>query len=166
MKKTAAEYQQAYRERQRERELAELDGADGLLKKPFFQFLAEHEGEEIGQWWFNLEWAGIPESAIPRFEDDTDHDRRPEEGEIDRGSIGRAERIVGNFLDASRILAKAIHAYKREQITDVIAQIESSDLTDPGKRKEGLARIVKLTKLRDRLDKETRETFPKWRWHQ
>ena len=110
-----------------------------------------------------LEWAGVDPRGIPTFEadDDPEHSEQLGDGPT-RGSIGRAERMVGCFLDAASELASTINKYKKREIDRAIAEIETSDLSDPSTRKHALKEVVRLNKLRDRLSKQVRWTIPQW----
>lgn len=136
------------------------DPTDELAEKRFYEYLAEdqrHWGMAVA----NLEIAGL---TVPEFADDSDDEWSAEiYDEPFRGSIGRAERMVGLLLDAAIDCASAIKAYKCQLIDAAIAKIEQSDLTDPDARKQALAEIVHLNKLRDQLDKNVRWELPQWR---
>ncbi|MCF6370967.1 hypothetical protein [Rhizobium halophilum] len=110
--------------------------------------------------WY-LETAGI---AIPDYAvaGDSDPEWKEEDGP-NRGSIGRAERIVGLLLDAAGALAGQINQYKTDEINARITELEQADLNDPDVRKQALADIVTLTKIRDQLQKQVRWTLPQWR---
>ena len=155
---TQAEIQKRYRERLKAEKAKAPERTDEVLRRPFFQFLAEH-----GKWLNDADPA-LTDVGItpPEFDDDVD-EFWERYGEIDRGSIGRAERMVGAFLDSAVALASDINRYKREEITRAITTIEQSDLTDPAARKKALAEMVRLTKLRDRLNKQVRWTLPEWK---
>ncbi|KAA3450277.1 hypothetical protein C7I87_11545 [Mesorhizobium sp. SARCC-RB16n] len=158
MVKTPAEYQRAYR--QRKAELARLGGdpTDNLAKEPFNEFLP-HDGnwaviEEV------LDCVGV---MPPTFDADTDDQWQEAWDEPYRGSIGRAERMVGAFLDAASGLADAIARFKRKEIDRAIAELESADMTNAATKKEALAEIVRLNRIRDQLDKQVRWSLPQWK---
>ena len=162
MAKTAAEYQKAYRERKAERAKLAGDPTDSIAKAKFYEFL----GKDVT--WkddvlYPLEWAGISPDAFPSFADDSDPDHNPETDGPYRGSIGRAERMVGMLLDVASGMASTINRYKRQEIDQAIARLEKSDLSDPATRKKALAEVVRLNKIRDQLDKQVRWAIPQWR---
>ncbi|BCH60420.1 hypothetical protein RvVAR0630_30440 [Agrobacterium vitis] len=159
MVKTAAEYQRAYRERLKEREKEAVGNADEAFKMPFHEFMADHWSDVTTY----LEWSGV--DVLPDYAADGDHDPDWVE-ETDgpyRGALGRAERMVGHYLDAANTLAMWINRYKEQEINARIAELEASDLNDPDARKQALADIVKLTKYRDQLSKQVRWTLPQWK---
>ena len=162
MAKTAAEYQRKYRERKAERAKQAGDPIDAFAAVKFHEYLLNDGGwnDEV---LYPLEWAGISPDAVPAFDNDEDPDHNPETDGPYRGSIGRAERMVGMFLDAASGLASVINRYKRQQIDAAIADLENADLADPAAKKQALADIVRLNQLRDRLDKQVRWSLPQWK---
>lgn len=158
--KTPADYQREYRERKKERLRLAGDPTDAITKVPFNEYLPED-----GNWSsvaYALEWAGINSDGIPQFETDDDPGYLEGDSEPNRGSIGRAERMVGCLLDAATELAGIIARYKRKEIADRIHEIETGDLSDPATRKQALHDIVRLKKMLDQLDKQVRRTLPQW----
>ena len=155
MKKTPAQYQREYRQRLKDRAKLASDPTDAIAKRPF----SEGDPWQVMDWY--LETAGI---TIPDYSaaGDADPEWREEDGP-NRGSIGRAERIVGSLLDAAGALAGEINQYKTEEINARIAELEQADLSDPDIKKQALADIVTLTKIRDQLQKQVRWTLPQWR---
>jgi len=150
----------------RERKLREArragDPTDTLPGPKFFEYV-----NESGDWTeveYYLDWLGIASSAWPQFSNDEDpgYLEGVDEGPY-RGSIGRAERMVGFFLDAAINLASSINDYKKKKIDDAIKALESSDMTDPEQRKLALQEIVRLNKLREQLIKKVRWELPQWR---
>jgi hypothetical protein len=156
---TNAERQRRHYYRTKQMLRQQPDDTAEILETAFCDFLRDH-----GKAWRDEAVQALDEVGIvpPAFGDDSDEHWHLY-GEEDRGSIGRAERMVGAFLDSASALAKAINDYKREEITRAITAIEQSDLTDPAARKKALAEMVRLTKLRDRLDKQVRWTLPEWK---
>lgn len=159
MVKTPAEYQRAYRERLRAQEKQAVGAADHAFKEPFHEYMADH--------WLDvttyLEWIGVED--IPDFAGDGDNDPQWN-AETDgpyRGALGRAERMVGFFLDAASDLADHINDYKLKEIDSRIAELEAADLSDPDARKQALAESVRLTKYRDQLQKKVRWTLSQWK---
>jgi hypothetical protein len=157
MAKTAAEYQRAYRERKAEQAKLAGDPTD-VIKKTTFDLAFQQADFSVAD--ASLASVGID---APTFDADTDDQWLAEWGIPYRGSIGRAERMVGAFLDAATELSTIINAYKRKEIADRIQEIETSDLSDPNTRKQALADIVRLQKMLEQLDKQVRWTFPQWK---
>lgn len=159
MVKTPAEYQRAYRERLRAQEKQAVGAADHAFKEPFHEFMADFWNDVTT----HLEWAGIKE--IPDFiaDGDTDPEWNAETDGPYRGALGRAERMVGQYLDAASTLAGYINRYKLNEIDSRIAELEAADLSHPDARKQALAESVRLTKYRDQLQKQVRWTLPQWK---
>lgn len=165
MAKSAKELKRASRQRMERDARMAGDPTDALTSQPFFRFIEGNTVWEAGV--DNLAIAGLAE---PKFVDDKPEDwtadwTEAEYGERFRGSIGRAERMVGLLLDAAVDFARTINTYKREAIDSAIAKIEASDLTDPEVKSRALAEVVRLTKMRDQLDKNVRWELPQWRVH-
>lgn len=159
---TPAEKQKRYRERKREQERLAGDPTDAIAKRSFSDFIqADLDSFQVNVL-YQLEWAGINPDAVPTFEKDDDPDHDPQTDGPYRGSIGRAERMVSMLMDAGRGLAYLIRDYKREEIDRAIAEIEQADMTDPAVKKKALADIVRLTKMRERLDKDARVPMPQY----
>ena len=170
-----AEAQQRWRERQKQKRLEALklpDATQGedLYRQPFFS------SRELEANWSNVELcldlAGI---EAPDFSDDSgpkslndvyegaakDAGDKPYDGA--QTSLARAEVVIGCLIDAASEMASIVNAYKRREIAERISEIEESDMSDPLQRKNALDQMVRLTKLRDQLDKSIRWTFRKWK---
>jgi hypothetical protein len=171
---TPAEKQRAYRERQKAEKKAGLrraDGAADVFKTPFFEFLGDF-CYSSSDFVVALDLAGI---QPPQFEDD----RGPEAYTLDaglpppddgfypftnaKGSLGRAEVMVGCLIDAAADLAAQVNAYKRSEIKARLAEIEASDLSEPKAKKAALKEAARLNKMLDQLDRQVRWTFPQWK---
>lgn len=157
MAKTPAEYQRAYRARKAEQAKQLGDPTDQIAKRPFNEYLPED-----GNWSTAQESLGCVGVEAPTFDADTDDDWDEEWGVPYRASIGRAERMVGAFLDAATELAGIINRYKRREIEARIADLEAADLTDPAVRRQALADIARLTRMSDQLEKQVRWTLPQF----
>ncbi|MCD1634537.1 hypothetical protein K7H91_12215 [Martelella mediterranea] len=173
MAKTATERSREMR-RRREQELKLLlDSSYPFLKQPFFEWIGEKR--DGGDWEAGLQHFDLSALVRPEFEDDSGP--HSIDGEFERGwqdnpadnlylgyegSIGRAERLVDDLIGAAHCFASVINRYKKEQITERIKEIEASDLTDPGTRKQALKDIVRLQKMLERLEKQTRHAFPEY----
>jgi hypothetical protein len=160
---TPAEKQRRYRERKKAEQKLAGDMTRPFLKEPFFVAAAKDPnwaGVEA-----NLDLAGF---ELPTFQDDSGPKSFTgtfdEDGTYDNysGSIGRAEIMLGGLLDTVTELAGIINRYKRKEIADRIHEIETADLSDPEKRIQALADIVRLKKMLDQLDRQVRWGFPQW----
>ncbi|TGS92706.1 hypothetical protein EN814_23990 [Mesorhizobium sp. M2D.F.Ca.ET.171.01.1.1] len=158
MAKTSAEYQRAYRQRKAELAKRAGDPTDKVATQPFSEFLANDGNwpviEEV------LDRVGV---TPPVFDSDTDDQWQEQWEEPYRASIGRAERMVGAFLDAASGLASAIARYKRHEIDRAIADLEASGLNDAASRKAALSQIMRLNRVREQLDRQVRWTLPQWK---
>lgn len=161
MRKSWAEYKRESRRRERERKRNEADETFDALSKPFSEFLADgHRFDEVAVY---LEWAGIDGDALPSFEDDTDPEHDPENDPPNRGSLGRAERMVGMFMDAASELARLINEYKRKEISARIQELENSSSLDAHARQKARGEIDRLKRMLNHLNKQVRWTFPQWK---
>lgn len=148
-------------ESKRQREKLAGDPTHGITKRPFSDYLPE-DGNWESDVLYPLEWAGISPDHLPTFDADHDPEHDPDNDGPYRGSIGRAERMVGMLLDAASGLAGIINRYKRQEIDRAIAELEHADLSDPTSKKQALSEIVQLNKMRERLDKQVRRTLPQY----
>lgn len=167
---TPAEKQKRYRDRQRAKKEVELkrpESIDGksLYKQPFYEWLEDDDSWSCAV--MNFDIAGI---EPPLFHDDSDP--QSFEGEIEKsdgplapggGSLARAEILVGQLIDAAGEIAESINNYKRHELKMRISELEQRDLSDPAIRKQALADIVRLQKMRDQLSKRVRFTFQQWK---
>jgi len=161
---TALERKRNQLQRQREAEEKLPDRTYPFLAIPFFKYLVDDPN------WSGIEMAfDMMGLAAPSFDDDSGPKSgtgEPEEFspfEGYQGSIGRAEVMVGQLLDAATELAGIINIYKVAEITARLAELANSDLSDPAAKKQALADIVRLTKIRERLDKRVRWNLPQWK---
>lgn len=159
MVKTAAEYQRAYRERLKAQERQAVAVADDAFKAPFHEFMADFWNDVMTY----VEWSGVKEIPDYVADGDTDPDWSPETDGPNRGALGRAERMVGLYLDAATTLAGYVNRYKVQEINARIAEFEAVDLAAPETRKQAVADIVRLTKFRDQLSKQARISLPQWK---
>lgn len=173
MAMTNAEKVRAHRERKKAQEQVRAKQAERLsiFDQPAEPFYRWYEGGSDFQ--MCLDIAGI---EAPAIEDDSDP--KSATGEIEpifadnpedspyynaKGSLARAEIMVGALISATVELADLINRYKRKEITARIHEIETSNLSDPDTRKQALADIVRLKKMLDQLNKQVRWTFPQWK---
>ena len=145
------------------------DSSYPFLHRPFFDWLKDNAENNWHIFYAEILAAGFD---APEFLDDsgpssfdgayegglTGTDEDPYAGY--EGSIGRAESIVDHLLSSASLLALVIQEYKLEQLDDRIAEIENADLSDPDKRKGALADMVKMAKIREQLQKQTRYQVP------
>jgi len=135
------------------------------FRAPFFQFFTE-QTEGASNWVQYFDLAGL---EAPEITDDSDPKSlmgQLEEYEPYKGyerSIGRAEIMLAALLDSAGELASIINRYKQKEITDRIHEIETQELSKPETRKKAISNLVRLSKMRDKLDKKVRWTFPQWK---
>lgn len=157
--------------RQMEREKAALkalsDSTYPYLATPFFKWVkgsdweaAEHDINAAGMCMPVLDDHSGPRSFDGEVERGATPDWHPYTGY--EGSIGRAESMVDYMIQALSQMTAAINTYKSEQIDARIAELESADLSTPEAKKQALADIVRLTKMREHLAKSVRVSFPQW----
>lgn len=161
MAKDSAQRVREYRARKEREARQKGDPTDRLPGRKFYEYM-----EETGRWSdlaAYLDWLEIDSSAWPAFKDDKDTGYSEGDDEPNRGSIGRAERMVGLFLDAAIVLSEIVSDYKKEKIDQAIKEIENSDLSDPADRKKALREIVRLNKYKDQLSKNVRRELQQWR---
>ena len=164
-----AEAQRRWRQRQKEKKKSDLiqsGDSSEVFQMPFFQTVGELSFSSDFADAFEI--AGIP---TPDFADD----RGPEAYSLDtgaeeagvfneaKGSLGRAEIMVGCLITAALDLARHVNAYKRAEIKARLAEIETSELSDPETKKAALQDATRLNKMLDQLDKQVRWTFPAWK---
>lgn len=168
MAKSATERSRELRERERVQLRLMPDSTYPFLKTPFYRWApgtdwdgAEHDINAAGMNMPNLTSDVGPASFDGQVEQGTTGDWHPFAGY--EGSIGQAEAMVDYLLDAVDQMTTAINVYKVEEISDRIAELEQSDLTDPEAKKQALADIVRLTKMKDHLAKGVRVSLPQWK---
>lgn len=172
---TPAEKQRRYRERQKEKRQSpeekwmRPDATHPFLRQPFYEWAGDDDvdWQEVT---FPLGLVGIEFRPFNDDSDPTDVTAVFDEWGTDegyyakyKGSVGRAELTVTALLDAAIALAYKLNQYKLEQINRAIADLEASDLSDPVAKKRALADIVRLTKIRGRLEKHVRPTMAEWK---
>ena len=170
---TNAEKVRAHRARKKAQEKIRAKQAErvSIFEHPRIPFYRWYEGASDFQ--MCLDIAGI---EAPEIEDDSDpksatgeiellFENNPEESPYfeAKGSLARAEIMVGALLSATVELADLINRYKREEISNRIKTIEASDLTQPNNREQAFTEVVRLKKMLDQLDKNVRWAFPQWK---
>lgn len=158
--------------KQVERERAYLralpDSTYPFLKTPFHRWAsgtdwdnAEHDINAAGMDMPVLTDEKGPRSKDGEVEAGASDDWHPYAGY--EGSIGQAESMVDYLLDALSQMTTAINIYKMEELSDRIAELEQADLSDPEAKKQALADIVRLTKMKEHLSKSVRVSLPQWK---
>jgi len=157
---TNAEKVRRYQERKRVRLESAPDLTRPYLATPFHEYMTN------GGWSDVQSPLGLIGLAFQPFTDDSgarelaasidDVEARYKFYDRYAGSVGRAEFIVGNLLDAAVELAKHINAYKKQQLDEAIERLSRDLPADVTARKDALAELVKLTKLREQLDTSRR----------
>lgn len=160
---SAAERKRRQRERQAQERAAQLDAVVPYLRKPFFEYLKEHESG-----WFNVEFnfahMGI---EAPEFVDDSGPVPPEGAGEMDifrgrDGSIGRAEVMIEHMLDAAIELAQLVNDYKSEAVSNRMSELVKADLGNEPQKRAAIEEAVKLEELRKRLQRKYRLNIPSW----
>lgn len=165
---SAKERKRRQMERQREQLEEMSDSTYPFLRKPFYKYL-EEEPE-----WTNVDMCfdllGI---NAPMIEDDRgpkdfaspgvfDEDTLEEQFGRYPGSIGRAEMMIGILLDAVANMAFVVNTYKKEELRRRLAEIEEGEFADPASRKQALDDAVRIRKMLEVLEKQTRRTLHQW----
>lgn len=153
---TPAEKQKRYRDRLKAKEKAQPDAAATYLKRPFHEFLNEERWNEVAVY---MNWAGMP---FPTFDDDSDPGWEEEHDGEYRGSVGRAERVIGALLDTASELARMVNEYKKEEIDRAIVELETR-LDNHNARKSAMREIVRLSDLRKQLERQVRWPLPQFK---
>ena len=165
---TPAEKQKAYRERLRKKEKGDLKkGGDDVAEvyQGLFSEWVVHDGN-FSDYDMALALAGID---APMFEDERGPERFVRNGATDgvedpfgnaEGALGRAEVVIGCVIDAITTLAGVVNAYKKNEISQRLAELESSTEMD---RATAMKEAVRLNKILDQLNKQVRRDFPQWK---
>ena len=162
-----------YRERQKvakrekDRELAQE-----IYRKPFFEFFAPYE-RSFSELQLYFDMMGLD---VPHFVDDSGP--KSLSGEVEtlsnkddahgfqsyKGSLGKAEVIMGALQSAAVELASIIQEYKISEIKARIGEAEAADFNDPVTKKAALAEILRFNKMLEQLqDKQVKWPIPQWR---
>jgi hypothetical protein len=167
------EKQRRYRERQREKRLAEMKAADqsfadNVNRTPFFQTYNDHG--ESGTLHIAFDAMGM---ATPEFSDDSgpksyegileDRDDGDDPYGGARGSLGRAEIMISCLLDAAITLAIMVQSHKLEEIEARIKDAERDLVRDPGSASKIATQLAALARMREDLQTTTRWSLPNWR---
>ncbi len=164
MAMTDAEKKRAQVQRQNKAHWLTSDSVRPYLKQTFSEYVEEQGG--LSDFEVPLGIAGI---EPPTFFDERDPIEFADPTAIHnvedpfpdaKGSVGRAEVVIGCLIDAAAELAGQVNAYKREELAARLAELESSDGADMAK---AMQEAVTLNKIIDRLNKQVRRNFPQWK---
>jgi hypothetical protein len=154
------------KQKQLEREAAERrrteDASYLFLKTPFFKYLENDPNWSSVE--MNFDTMGLP---APDYTDDTGPASYSDQIEADvytgfAGSIGRAEIMVEQLLDAASELASIINRYKISEIQARLTELELEDTSDPAKRRAIMDTAVRLDKLKEHLERSVRRSLREW----
>ena len=169
MAMTANERKRAQIQREQEAQLHMPDSTYPYLAVPFYQYVNDDGNWSDVQQCF--QFMGI---EPPQFEDDRgaadfafDDNFGSDQAKIDtfkgsEGSIGRAEVMVGQLLDAASGLSQIINKFKKAELNRVLVGIQERDLTDPDVRKATMDEVVHIARLQAELEKNVRRTCQQW----
>lgn len=145
------------------------DGTYTYLSMPFHQYL-----DQDGNWSDVQQCFEMMGINPPQFQDDrgpadfafddifgSDQDKI-ETFKGSENSIGRAEVMVGQLLDAASGLSQIINKFKQTELNRALAEIHQRDLTDPDIRKATMEEVVHIARLQEELQKNVRRTIPQW----
>lgn len=166
------EKQRRYRERQRAKRAEELKTADysfgdSVNRTPFFESLQDDGNLSDFHLCFDLMNIDAPDfvddsgpkSMFGIVEGDVDG-RDPFDGA--KGSLGRAEVMVGCLLDAATTLAGMIKGHKIREIDARIKDFEVELVANPAAASRIAARLAELAKMREDLQHNIRWAVPNW----
>lgn len=153
---TAAERQQRRRQNLKEARKTAPDISAQFLSSSFSQFL-EQEGLGLSFIGETLDSVGL-DTNTP-LDADVDAGWREDWGTPNRGSLGRAERMVDGLIDIARTLAELINEFKVREIDAAIAKLESAKPTSKAAHKQALDDAVRLHAIRASLSKQVRHAF-------
>lgn len=153
-----AERQQRRRDKLKDELKAAPDAASGFITGSFAKFLNSEDPQELSFINETLDSVGM-HIGTP-LTTDKDPDWRPEWGTENRGSLGRAERMVDAFIDSARALAELINRFKLAEIDGALERLERQKLSSKADKKKAFDDAVRLNEIRTRLTKEVRHTFP------
>jgi hypothetical protein len=165
---TPADKQKRYRERQKAQVEAErLRPAADVLRQyagePFFAFVqrsANMDGFEIPLHLANIVPPTFDDDSPAVFPVDLDGLALPENA---TNSLGRAELIISCLLDAAGALAGEVQAYKLDQLAAEEARLnQAAETADAEGRRKIVADLLRLEKLRNKLNSNVRWTLPQW----
>ena len=164
MAMTNAERQRRYREQREAARRTEREETAPFIRRSFSTFFEKGDSENMGGWEDaeeTLAYAGVTLPALatdewPEFEEYG----LQSSGVENRGSISKAEFLAGALHDALSVLTAKLNRFKREEIEARIAELENADLSAPHMKRRALEEIVELKRIKARLAKSVRLTFP------
>ncbi|MBK3745251.1 hypothetical protein G3A39_39395 [Paraburkholderia aspalathi] len=163
MAKTSTERMRELRARKREmKKEVEKALAPTTYVKPLSTFFSETQRTGFStyavilgdKWWDFKDDDGIQPFDMEALDD--------EEMKNASNSLGKAELLLSVFQDIVTALSSDINAYKRSEINERIREIETLDFSDPDTRKNALANMMRLQKMLDHLNKDSRWTMSQW----
>ncbi|NEU14443.1 hypothetical protein G3T14_20275 [Methylobacterium sp. BTF04] len=162
MAMTPSEKQRAYRARLKQAEKTSHDETADVIAGSFAAYVAtDDEAHELDFLNDTFDSVGL---QFPDLSKDEDPDWREEwtriGGLIERGSLGKAQRMVGALVDSADALARIINRFKVREIEAAITKAGTADMSDPAERSKAVAEMVRLESLKVRLLKEVRRSFP------
>jgi hypothetical protein len=162
MAMSSTERQRRRRARLKEAQKLAPDMAEEFVRHSFADFLKgdrEAQGNALPLICETLGSVGLDHVD---WEKDEDPEWRQYQwhGTTDRMLLGKAERMVGAFVDVARELARLINRFKLQEVDRALAEIERADLSDPAIKKQVLAEVVRLNDLKRALQKEVRYSLP------
>lgn len=168
MAMTAAERKRKQVERERYQLRMMPDSTYPFLRTPFYRWAPGTDWDAAEH---DINAAGMNMPVLENDDGPKSFDGEPEAGASEEwhpfwgyeGSIGQAESMVDYLLDALSQMTVAINIYKMEELSDRIAELEQADLSDPGAKKQALADIVRLVKMKEHLSKSVRVSLPQWK---
>lgn len=168
MAKSATERSREMRDRERYQLRMLPDSTYPFLKTPFYRWApgTDWDGAEN-----DINAAGMNMPVLENNDGPKSYDGQPEASASEdwhpfwgyEGSIGQAESMVDYLIDAVGQMAIAINTYKLDELSDRIAELEQADLSDPNAKKQALADIVRLVKMKEHLTKSVRVSLPQWK---
>lgn len=155
MAKSVTERTRAFRERRRAQLKTAPDITREFLRRPFSEFLMERTPDfEESQDYVGIDIRGSIYKEEQQYET-SEQFEEPFKG----NALDRVTALAEVMMDNAREYCELINEYKLTEIDARIKEIEQADLSDPTVRKQALADVVKLNRIRARLDKEFRRSF-------
>lgn len=166
MAMTNAERQRRYREKQLATRRDQKDSADRYLKRSFATFFLAEIEDDAGDWSSVQQTFALAGVTLPDFErnewPEYDEFELEGSGTENRLSLGKAEMLADAMQDGLRVLAEKISRFKREEVEARITELEAAEPSDAAARKQALDDIVELNRIKARLAKKARLTFPEY----
>lgn len=148
---TPAEKQRRYRERLKSRERSAPDLSADAVTRSFSQFIAEDGEAQFVMSFMDETLASIGLQRLD-LQKDEDPEWDPNWGTPNTGSLGKATRAVDAFIDCAAHLAEVINRFKLAEVDTALASLKT-------RNKNSLAEAVRLTRVKERLQREIRRSF-------